>query len=38
LLGKGHEEYQEIKGQKYYFSEEKIIEEYCQKKFGNGNV
>ena len=35
LLGKGHEEYQEIKGQKYYFSEEKIIEEYCRKKFGN---
>ena len=34
LLGKGHEEYQEIKGQKYYFSEEKIIEEYCKKKFG----
>jgi len=36
LLGKGHEEYQEIKGQKYYFSEEKIIEEYCREKFGSG--
>ena len=34
LLGKGHEEYQEIKGQKYYFSEEKIIEAYCREKFG----
>lgn len=35
LIGKGHEEYQEIKGQKYYFSEEKIVEEYCKEKFGH---
>lgn len=34
LIGKGHEEYQEIKGQKYYFSEEKIVEEYCKVKYG----
>ena len=34
LIGKGHEEYQEIKGQKYYFSEEKIVEEYCKEKYG----
>jgi UDP-N-acetylmuramoyl-L-alanyl-D-glutamate--2,6-diaminopimelate ligase len=32
LIGKGHEEYQEIKGQKYYFSEKKIIEQYLKKK------
>ena len=35
LIGKGHEEYQEIKGQKYYFSEEKIVEEYCKEKYGS---
>lgn len=29
LLGKGHEEYQEIKGQKYHFSEKEIVEEYA---------
>lgn len=34
LIGKGHEEYQEVKGQKFYFSEEKIVEEYCKEKFG----
>ena len=34
LIGKGHEEYQEVKGQKFYFSEEKIVEEYCRQKFG----
>lgn len=34
LIGKGHEEYQEVKGQKFYFSEEKIVEEYCREKFG----
>lgn len=33
LIGKGHEEYQEVKGQKFYFSEEKIVEEYCKEKF-----
>ena len=35
LIGKGHEEYQEVKGQKFYFSEEKIVEAYCREKFGN---
>lgn len=34
LVGKGHEEYQEVKGKKYYFSEEKIVEEYCAQKWG----
>lgn len=29
LLGKGHEDYQEIKGEKYYFSEREIIREYA---------
>lgn len=28
LIGKGHEEYQEIEGQKYYFSEEKVVSDY----------
>ena len=28
LLGKGHEDYQEIKGKKYHFSELEVIEEY----------
>jgi UDP-N-acetylmuramoyl-L-alanyl-D-glutamate--2,6-diaminopimelate ligase len=31
LLGKGHETYQEIKGQKYYFCEREIIEDYKNK-------
>ncbi len=31
LIGKGHEEYQEIHGVKYYFSEEKIISDYLQQ-------
>ncbi|WP_343209980.1 UDP-N-acetylmuramoyl-L-alanyl-D-glutamate--2,6-diaminopimelate ligase [Anaerolentibacter hominis] len=31
LLGKGHEDYQDIKGKKYPFSERKIIEEYAGK-------
>ncbi len=35
LIGKGHEEYQEVKGQKIYFSEEKIVEEYCREKYGH---
>ena len=30
FIGKGHEEYQEIKGVKYEFSEEKIVEEYIK--------
>lgn len=30
LVGKGHEEYQEIRGVKYYFSEEKIISDYLE--------
>ncbi len=32
LIGKGHEEYQDIKGQKYYFSEEKCVENYVKSK------
>lgn len=32
LVGKGHEEYQEVRGVKYYFSEEKIIQEYLMTK------
>ena len=32
LMGKGHEEYQEIRGVKHYFSEEKIISDYLQTK------
>ncbi|MCI8418692.1 MAG: UDP-N-acetylmuramoyl-L-alanyl-D-glutamate--2,6-diaminopimelate ligase [Lachnospiraceae bacterium] len=32
LIGKGHEEYQEVRGVKYYFSEEKIVAEYLQTK------
>ena len=31
LIGKGHEEYQEIEGVKYYFSEESIIREYVNE-------
>lgn len=30
LLGKGHEEYQEVEGVKHHFSEEEIIKEYAQ--------
>ena len=30
LIGKGHEEYQEVRGVKYYFSEEKIVLDYLQ--------
>lgn len=29
LIGKGHEEYQDIKGVKYHFSEQEVVEEYC---------
>ena len=32
LIGKGHEEYQEVRGVKYPFSEEKIVREYLQTK------
>lgn len=32
LIGKGHEEYQEVQGVRYPFSEEKIIREYLQTK------
>lgn len=32
LLGKGHEDYQEIKGKKYYFCEKEVIEQYCSTK------
>ena len=31
LLGKGHEDYQEIRGVKYHFSEREVIEEYARK-------
>lgn len=30
FVGKGHEEYQEIRGKKYHFSEEEIVEEYLR--------
>lgn len=32
FIGKGHEEYQEIKGIKYFFSEEKIVSDYLETK------
>lgn len=32
LIGKGHEEYQDVLGAKYFFSEEKIVEEYLAEK------
>ncbi len=32
LLGKGHEDYQEIKGVKYHFSEREVLEEYIATK------
>lgn len=32
LIGKGHEEYQEIAGTRYYFSEQKIVESYLESK------
>lgn len=35
LLGKGHEDYQEIKGQKIYYSEREVIEEYRDSKMTN---
>lgn len=30
MLGKGHEEYQEIKGNRYFFSEEAVLREYIE--------
>lgn len=32
LIGKGHEEYQDIKGVKYFFSEEKVVSDYLKTK------
>jgi UDP-N-acetylmuramoyl-L-alanyl-D-glutamate--2,6-diaminopimelate ligase len=32
LIGKGHEDYQEIKGKKYYYNEREVIEEYASTK------
>ncbi len=37
LLGKGHERVQEIKGEKYYFNERKIIQEYLKEKGRNAH-
>lgn len=34
LLGKGHEDYQEIKGKKYYYSEREVILEYAKNRNG----
>ena len=31
LIGKGHEEYQDIRGVKYYFSEEKVVLDYLKE-------
>ena len=32
LLGKGHEDYQEIKGEKLYYNEREVIESYRRNK------
>ncbi len=32
LIGKGHEEYQEVEGKKYFFSEQQILEKYLKEK------
>lgn len=32
LIGKGHEEYQEIKGVKHYYNEREVIEEYANSR------
>ena len=32
LIGKGHEEYQDIRGVKYFFSEELVVKEYLKEK------
>ena len=32
FIGKGHEEYQDIQGVKYYFSEEKVVLDYLKEK------
>lgn len=34
LLGKGHEDYQEIKGQKYHYSERESVESYEKERHG----
>ena len=34
LIGKGHEEYQEVNGTKFYFSEVEVIKNYMSKKQG----
>ena len=31
LIGKGHEEYQEVKGERFHFSEQEIVEEYMEE-------
>ena len=31
LIGKGHEEYQEIKGVKHFFSEEQVVREHLKQ-------
>ena len=31
MLGKGHETYQEIQGQRYHFSEEEVVKEYFKQ-------
>ena len=31
LIGKGHEEYQEIKGVKHFFSEERVVREHLSR-------
>ncbi len=35
LLGKGHEDYQEIKGVKYHYDEREAIREAAKRVFGN---
>lgn len=32
LIGKGHEEYQDVRGEKYFFSEEKVVADYLKTK------
>ena len=32
LIGKGHEEYQEVNGEKFYFSEIEVIRNYMSKR------
>ena len=35
ILGKGHEKYQDIKGEKHYFDEKQIINEYMKGEYGD---